>query len=718
LLHCLYWHCFCNAFSGNVRLVRHYDGFEMTHIEAIAANIGLGGPGEPSVEAEAALSPEALALFSSLFVQMQPEIEGTAETASQPAGPADALSVAGGLTPLDITVSQENSDAGAIDLGDMTNLTELLVAAQQIVGTDSVAAEVPATAIDRSIFTDAPIAETTAIATQLIQQAAAALIERRQLIEGAENPAPRAAYDAEALSNPQLAALLKAVGQPMLRDSVKQVLPDDDAVTAAPEAIIGFDSQIVTVSAPALPLADAVPTALQGPPQPSGQGPVPVQLAHLVQGPPQKSGQGPTVLPVIKHLQGPPQASGQGPVMPELAKQLQGPPQASGQGPVIPELAKQLQGPPQASGPGPVMPELAKQLQHPPQASGQRPQSVQLPLAGADRLAATPQMAQPAITKGGVATVSTNESTLSDEVALATGLKTEVIEKSEIKFEIRPGQKMPDGSRNDRVMTPADAVMQTAHRAAAQSMSQMNATPSRVVTPPMMIDLARQIAADASSDSNNQPQQLATSSASTTQQQGGQSNGNGPGQQGRDAQPGVVDSGAKNAGGERVATYRLNVQQNGWADTMVRRLQTSLQNGSAAVRIILEPRNLGRLQVTMGLRDGRAAIRIAADTTQAAGLLRDSRAQLAQMFEQSGLRLANMQTTTAILNGDGGATADDGGSQMFAEQQTSGQNANKDGKNSEHGNKLLSDGADAVDIEIDTTTVLAPGETAVLNVLA
>ena len=151
---------------------------------------------------------------------------------------------------------------------------------------------------------------------------------------------------------------------------------------------------------------------------------------------------------------------------------------------------------------------------------------------------------------------------------------------------------------------------------------------------------------------------------------------------------------------------------------MVRRLQTSLQNGSGAVRIILEPRNLGRLHVTMGLRDGRAAIRIATDTTQAAGLLRDSRAQLAPMFEQSGLRLTNMQTTTAIFNGDSIATADGDGSMMFADQQTSGQNANKDGKNSEHGNKLLSDSDDAGDIEIDTTTALALGETAVLNVLA
>ena len=45
-----------------------------------------------------------------------------------------------------------------------------------------------------------------------MQQAAAALVERRQLIEGTESPVPRAAYDAEALSNPQLAALLHAAG--------------------------------------------------------------------------------------------------------------------------------------------------------------------------------------------------------------------------------------------------------------------------------------------------------------------------------------------------------------------------------------------------------------------------------------------------------------------------------------------------------------------------
>ncbi len=676
-----------------MRLAHHEDGVEMTHIDTKAANMGLGGPSGSSGGADAALSPEALALFSSLFVQMQPKMEKTAETAGQPTGPTVDPSVVDSLTPLSVTASSENGDASAEDLSDMVNLTEFLVAVQRIVGTNSTAPQLPASANDKSIFTDGQMIETTVIAAQLMQQAASALIERRQLTEGTESSAPRTAYDAEALSNPQLAALLNSAGKQVLGKFVQQVLPVDNSTTTELEAVIGFDSHTTHGSMLDLPLGDAVPTALQGPPQPSGQGPVPVQLARLVQGPPQKSGQGPAVHSVIKHLQGPPQASGQGPVIPELAQQLQGPPQASGQGPVIPELAKQLQGPPQASGQGPV--------------------SIQHILPSIDRIAATPQMAQPIIANGGAGIQSTS----SDEMAQVIGLETKVGGKSETKVETRLGQKISEGLRNDRVMTPADAVMQEAQRVAAQNMFQMNVTPIRTVIPPMMLDLSRQMAAEAQSDTNNPLQQSATSSASVTQQQGGQSSGNGYGQQGRDAQT-VIDTGAKNAGGERVVTYRLNVQQNGWADTMVRRLQTSLQNGSGAVRIILEPRNLGRLHVTMGLRDGRAAIRIAANTTQAAGLLRDSRAHLAQMFEQSGLRLTNMQTTTANLHGDSIATADGDGSMMFADQQTSGQNANKDGKNSEHGNKLLSDNPDAGDIKIDTTTALAPGETAVLNVLA
>ena len=655
-----------------MRLAPHHDGFEMTHIEAKATNIGRGGLGETNGDGATALSPEALALFSSLFVQMQPETDELVTATDQPVGPVVAPPAA---------VADTIADTGAIDVGEMANLTQLLVAAQQIVGADYAAAATPAAAIDRTIFSDAPMGETTTRATQLMQQAAAALIERKQLVEGTETSAPKAGYEAEALSNPQLAALLQAAMRPDLKEPDKPAPAKGEAAT------------------PTMLLADTIPTVVQGPPRASGQGPVPVQLANLVQGPPHKSGQGPVPVQLANLVQGPPHKSGQGPVPVQLANLVQGPPHKSGQGPIVPPMTKHLQGPPQATGQGPLPP-----LRSP----------LQPPLAGADH-SATPDGTAGVLSLG-------DEVAIGDKV-LASGAKPEFAEKSESRYEggpaIKSGHRSPDGIRSDRVATPADAVMQVANRAAteAMTMTQVNTAPSRTVTPPMMLDLSRQMAADTTSDSNNQSQQSASLSSSATPQQGGQSGGNAAGQQGRDAQA-AIDPGTKNAGGERVAVYRLNVQQNGWADTMVRRLQTNLQNGTGAVRIILEPRNLGRLQVTMGLRDGRASIRIATDTKQAASLLSDSRAHLAQMFEQSGLRLANMQTSAAIINGDGGATADGGGSQMFADQQTSGQNANKDGKNSEHGNKLLSDSADAGDIEIDTTTALAPGETAVLNVLA
>ncbi len=675
----------------------------MTHIDAKAANIGLGSLSETSGEAESVLSPEALALFSSLLVQMQAETNGNIENTDRLASSAVTSPVTETTIQPDTTSNHEKNvgaaivDSGSMDIGDMANLTEILVATQQIVGASRTASEEPTnvTPIDKTIFSDVPMTETTTIATQLMQQAAAALIDRKQMIEGVEGPVPRTAYDSKTLSNRELTVLLQAAMRPVLKEFEEKLSPAQDTASVASETITDFDPQIAIDLAINQPLADTVSTKLQEAYHPSGHGPTPLQLANLVQGPPQVSGQGPMMPELVKQIQGPPQVSGQGPMMPELAKQMQGPQQVSGQGPMMPELAKQIQGPPQVSGQGPIMPERAKKILE--------PLPIQRPLIGAGSLAAKPLTAQSMITQGD----ATDAIILSEEAALTTPSKAELIGKSGIKNEIKSSQSMPDGLRSDRIMTQAETM----------TMAHISGASRRAVTPPMMFELSRQLVAETSSDSNNQSQQSTTSSTSTAQQQSGQSGGNASGQQGREAPTGV-DSGQKSVGGERVAVYRLNVQQNGWADTMVRRLQTSLNNGTGAIRIILEPRNLGRLQVNMDLRDGRAKIRIAADTMQAASLLRDSRAQLAQMFEQSGLRLTSIQTTTAIINGDGSAVADGGGSQMFADQQTSGKNANKDGKNSEHGNKLLSDGASAGDIEIDTTTALLPGETAVLNVLA
>ena len=149
----------------------------MTYIEAKAAKIGHSGPGEISGAAETALPTEALTLFSSLFVQMQPKVTESAEPTSDSAATSPVAK-----TVMDLnSVEADDVDFGAIDAGEVTNLTQLLVAAQRIVGTDDAVAKTSATSIDSTMFTDAPMDDTAAIATRLIQQAAQVLVVASKL---------------------------------------------------------------------------------------------------------------------------------------------------------------------------------------------------------------------------------------------------------------------------------------------------------------------------------------------------------------------------------------------------------------------------------------------------------------------------------------------------------------------------------------------------------
>ena len=137
---------------------------------------------------------------------------------------------------------------------------------------------------------------------------------------------------------------------------------------------------------------------------------------------------------------------------------------------------------------------------------------------------------------------------------------------------------------------------------------------------------------------------------------GGQSSsggGNGGGAQHQAAQ--AVDGfGARDASG-RMVVHRLNTERHGWAGTMVRQLDAGLKNGTQSIRIILQPGNLGRLNVDLGLRNGAAHIRVGAESAEAAQLLKGARHHLSQMLEQSGMRLAGLQTVNI-----GGESAGEG----------------------------------------------------------
>ena len=223
---------------------------------------------------------------------------------------------------------------------------------------------------------------------------------------------------------------------------------------------------------------------------------------------------------------------------------------------------------------------------------------------------------------------------------------------------------------------------------------------------------AQQSGTQSGSASNGQSaaQQVAQAMAGATGgQSGGQQGGHGGGAQTAAQQ--LVDAGASQDSAGRTMLYRLNTANAGWSETMVRRLTSDLQSGVQTVRIILEPRQLGRLNVELGLRGGNASIRIAAESAEAAKLLSGARGQLSSMLESAGLRLAGFQTA-----GMGGDVAGDSGHSQ--DGRAGGENA---GGNKEFSNKMAAaqtqaDDADAADGPPETS--LRDGETAVLSILA
>ncbi|MDB2323976.1 flagellar hook-length control protein FliK [Alphaproteobacteria bacterium] len=653
---------FLQSLGVIVRLASNRNGFEMTHIEAKLANMKANGLAENPLlgagEGAGELSPEALALFSNLFAQI--EVPTNVETdLHTPTGTATAETVPTGVT---------------IPVDEITSLTQLLIAAQQIRDAGVQPEEVPSP-IDNAIFSDAPMPNEVVAVDVLMQQAVTQL---KQLGEARGTTPPKAGYGAPTSASNQLMAVL----QSMIKSPADLPLSGNNPVlgnnpVSGDNPALGNDH----ISGLPLPLPTYGPNAamLQGPPTSQGQRPVPVNLALLVQGPPD--------------------ALGKGPIPVNLALLVQGPPTATGERPV------------------PIL------------AGASRDQFDLKPAvkAGANDMLAGVATGKHAKSTGGVSLDDAafepdfmQNKALQDK-ALGIGKKGGYVQTPNIADNL--GANIAKNLASNGTQNLAQSLTQNLAQNSAQNLAQNLGVRVPTAPLPMPLDVGRvDNSTDAPSTTNNHAG--GHSGSQSGQQQSGQFGG---GQSGRDAQP-MLDSGAKSAGGERMTAYRLNMQQTGWPDTMVRRLQTELANGTSTVKIILEPRNLGRLQVTMGLRNGRASIRIAADSEMAAGRLQDARGQLSKLFEQAGLRLASMQSV-APSSGSGDAGTNGAGFEMASDQQTSGQNANKDGKNSGHGNKLSLEEADrnavaddndakASGTSDDMAHGLAPGEMAVLNVIA
>lgn len=263
----------------------------------------------------------------------------------------------------------------------------------------------------------------------------------------------------------------------------------------------------------------------------------------------------------------------------------------------------------------------------------------------------------------------------------------------------------------DAAASTTKAVLQ-AQNAVSAGAAQISAASSAAASSAYgSAELANQASSQTSSQTGNQ-----TGSQAAPAQAGGQSNGHNGGQnsgQGNaqsNAQH-AMDASQSRGSADRTLLHRLNTDQAGWSESMVRRLTSDLRAGIQTVRIVLEPRHLGRLNVELGLRDGKASIRIAAETAEAAKLLSGARGQLGQMFESAGMRLAGFQASNA--GADLGGHAGQG-----QDGQAGGENA---GGNKDFANKMGAATGNAQDAErANAEAELQPraGETAVLSILA
>jgi flagellar hook-length control protein FliK len=127
-------------------------------------------------------------------------------------------------------------------------------------------------------------------------------------------------------------------------------------------------------------------------------------------------------------------------------------------------------------------------------------------------------------------------------------------------------------------------------------------------------------------------------------QAGGQSGGQAGGQSG--GQAGAATGG--NLLNNLTMLQTLDMAKNNWAEMLLQRVQKGLAGGKDQLDLQLNPRNLGKMQITLVIQNDRTNIQIQTETTAAASMLNDSEARLSQMLEASGLRLGNLNSGQSL----------------------------------------------------------------------
>ncbi len=142
-------------------------------------------------------------------------------------------------------------------------------------------------------------------------------------------------------------------------------------------------------------------------------------------------------------------------------------------------------------------------------------------------------------------------------------------------------------------------------------------------------------------------------------------------------------SGGQTSGGQSGLTSSLaenwlemlDMQDENWAEQLVKRVERNLANAKEGIDFELNPRSLGKLHVNLSLQQNEALLQMRTETSQAAQMISDAQSRLSAMLEDAGMKLAYLGTST---QGNGnGANGQQSGNRHHGHQ-NNGQNNNSD----------------------------------------
>ena len=120
-----------------------------------------------------------------------------------------------------------------------------------------------------------------------------------------------------------------------------------------------------------------------------------------------------------------------------------------------------------------------------------------------------------------------------------------------------------------------------------------------------------------------------------SQQNNGQSSGQSSSQSG-----GFVSASTSMTNGSMMDM--LDMAQDNWTEMLLQRVERGLAGGKDKIDFHLNPRNLGKMRISLVVQNDRTNVHIQTETGAAAQMLSDAEARLAQMMDASGLKFGNL----------------------------------------------------------------------------